>query len=163
MKNYLKRLMYLLTTASLLSCVALERDDIKVPALQTKEVFLTTDYDNAWKVTASVISEYYPISILDKESGLITTESKGLPENTLSKHIVCPAIFAYLCRHYKEGRARLNVSVIEDKTKKIKIRITPHIELFHDTEKVWKIAEPYPVFYDQIVQEIYRRQPVSLE
>ena len=131
--------------------------------MQTKEIFLTTDIDKAWKVTASVISEYYPISILDKESGLITTESKGLPENTISKHIVCPATFVYTCRYYKEGRARLNVSVIEDQSKKVKIRITPHIELFHMTEKVWKIAEPYPAFYDQIVQEIYRRQPVLLE
>ena len=144
------------------SCVAVENKNLKVPPMKTKEIFLTTDYDKAWKITASVLSEYYPISILDKDSGLITTESKGLSSNDISKVIVCPDFYIY-CDAYKEGRARLNVSIIEDQTKKIKIRITPHIELFNSNQKSWKIAEPYPAFYDIIVTEIYRRQPCSVE
>jgi hypothetical protein len=144
----------------LLLLIALAISLSKVPPAPKEivqgEVF-NKSFEGVWKATVNVLSEEeYPIGVIEKESGLITTDfvifTKGLGvEREIDIVAVRPSI---IFGTWSQGRYSLSIFVTE-KNNGTLVRVKPHIEAYeNNVTNSWHVCDSRGVIEEKLLGKI---------
>jgi len=137
---------------------------LKPTPVQDTEV-IQGSFDNVWKATISALTEMgLPIKLIDKESGLITTEFVQLSRSEIND-IASPPYFKHRWTEGKyttykpswtEGKYNLNILATSSDENATKVKIVLHIEVF-EPEEGWEICPSRRVIEKRIFDFIKAR------
>lgn len=153
----MKRLFFFLSGLVILSgCAAMVK-----PTIQDSFT-IDKSFDVVWKATVATFAEKsIPIKVIEKDSGIITTEqiifAKGFnTEREVIGVAEKPSIFLGT---WNQGKYYLSVFVVNNDNKTTKITITAHIEAFeNNVSKSWHECYSKGIFekniYDSIMAKL---------
>lgn len=126
----------------------------------TPVVFTQTDkvYDSPKeKVWAAVIAEVgmeYPVKVVEKESGFLTTDNVSLPTYNMERWICAPSGFLMV---WESLRMNMRIMVV-DESGKTKVTIKTHYEIFEsNVTKTWFVCQSNGRLENEILSGIEKK------
>ena len=129
-----------------------------LPPLQTAETFESPKFA-VWPLVVEEISQQYPIKVIEKDSGLITTEfvsiNAGFANNNAWRYVQPPGGFLAT---YDGLRVTLTAIVTEVETNKTRVNLKTHYEAFEDNvSHSWKVCESNGSLESAMLQKVRSR------
>lgn len=129
-----------------------------------ERAIISAPKDKVWPVLVAEIAGNYPVQVIEKDSGLITTQFVSLPAgyNNMSatRWIFKPGGFLAT---WAGLRMNMQVMVVELEPGRTQVTIRTHYEAFeNNVQKAWIVAESNGSVENSILGKLERAFPAAL-